>query len=58
MIFPQAGDMVARHPSQLYHVGLEGLTLFRPSGSTQPGKASGRGFRRVLIGYRAFRFFT
>ena len=28
MIFPQSGDMQPRHPSQLYHVGLEGLTLF------------------------------
>ena len=28
MIFPQAGDMQPRHPSQLYHVGLEGLALF------------------------------
>ena len=28
MVFPQAGDMQPRHPSQLYHVGLEGLALF------------------------------
>jgi phosphatidylglycerol:prolipoprotein diacylglycerol transferase len=28
MIFPQAGDAVPRHPSQLYAVGLEGITLF------------------------------
>lgn len=28
MIFPQSGDMQPRHPSQLYHVGLEGLLLF------------------------------
>jgi phosphatidylglycerol:prolipoprotein diacylglycerol transferase len=28
MVFPQAGDGVARHPSQLYQMGLEGLTLF------------------------------
>jgi phosphatidylglycerol:prolipoprotein diacylglycerol transferase len=28
MIFPQAGDSVARHPSQLYQLALEGLLLF------------------------------
>ena len=28
MIFPQAGDGLARHPSQLYQMLLEGLTLF------------------------------
>lgn len=28
MIFPQAGDNVARHPSQLYQFALEGLLLF------------------------------
>jgi phosphatidylglycerol:prolipoprotein diacylglycerol transferase len=59
MIFPQSGDMQPRHPSQLYHVGLEGLALFailwlytavvRPRGA-----ASGI----FLIGYGAFRFIT
>lgn len=59
MIFPQAGDMAPRHPSQLYHVGLEGIALFailwiytarpRPRGA-----ASGL----FLIGYGAFRFIT
>ena len=59
MIFPQAGDMLPRHPSQLYHVGLEGLALFvllwlwtvkpRPTGA-----ASGA----FLIGYGCFRFVT
>ena len=59
MIFPQAGDMLPRHPSQLYHVGLEGIALFvilwlytrslRPRGAT-----SGV----FLIGYGAFRFIT
>ncbi len=57
MIFPQAGDGIARHPSQLYQAGLEGLALFvmlwlytarpRPTGA-----ASGL----FLIGYGAFRF--
>lgn len=59
MVFPQAGDMLPRHPSQLYHVGLEGLLLFvllwwwtatpRPRGA-----ASGA----FLIGYGFFRFVT
>lgn len=59
MIFPQSGDLQPRHPSQLYHVGLEGLTLFlilwifsarpRPTGAI-----SGL----FLIGYGAFRFVT
>jgi phosphatidylglycerol:prolipoprotein diacylglycerol transferase len=59
MIFPQSGDLQPRHPSQLYHVGLEGLTLFlilwifsarpRPTGAV-----SGL----FLIGYGGFRFVT
>lgn len=59
MIFPQAGDLEPRHPSQLYHVGLEGIALFvilwlytrkpRPRGA-----ASGI----FLIGYGTFRFIT
>jgi phosphatidylglycerol---prolipoprotein diacylglyceryl transferase len=28
MVFPQAGDQLARHPSQLYQAALEGLALF------------------------------
>ncbi len=28
MIFPQAGDGLARHPSQLYQMALEGIALF------------------------------
>lgn len=28
MVFPQAADGLPRHPSQLYHAGLEGLLLF------------------------------
>ncbi len=57
MIFPQAGDDIPRHPSQLYQAGLEGLGLFvllwlysakpRPVGTT-----SGL----FLMGYGAFRF--
>ena len=59
MIFPQAGDMQARHPSQLYHVGLEGITLFiilwLYSSSPRPRSATSGVF---LIGYGAFRFIT
>ncbi|MBK6356195.1 MAG: prolipoprotein diacylglyceryl transferase [Betaproteobacteria bacterium] len=59
MIFPQSGDMQPRHPSQLYHIGLEGLALFlilwlfsgRPQ---QRGAVSGI----FLIGYGCFRFIT
>ena len=59
MIFPQAGDMLPRHPSQLYHVGLEGIALFvilwlysrreRPRGAVSGA---------FLVGYGAFRFIT
>ena len=59
MIFPQAGDMQPRHPSQLYHVGLEGLALFTIlwlfSARARPrGAVSGV----FLIGYGSFRFIT
>jgi len=59
MIFPQAGDVVPRHPSQLYHVGLEGLALFvilwLYSGRERPRGAVSGAF---LIGYGCFRFIT
>lgn len=59
MVFPQSGDMQPRHPSQLYHVGLEGLLLFAilwlfTSQAKPRGAASGV----FLIGYGAFRFMT
>jgi phosphatidylglycerol:prolipoprotein diacylglycerol transferase len=57
MIFPQAGDNIPRHPSQLYQFGLEGILLFillwiyarkpRPAGAIA-------GF--FLLGYGVFRF--
>lgn len=57
MIFPQAGDTIARHPSQLYQMTLEGLLLFallwwfsrrkRPMGSVSGA---------FLLGYGVFRF--
>jgi len=59
MVFPQAGDMQPRHPSQLYHVGLEGLALFAIlwiySSRPRPRSAVSGVF---LIGYGAFRFVT
>lgn len=59
MIFPQAGDAMPRHPSQLYHVGLEGLALFAIlwwfSSQPRPRCAVSGVF---LIGYGSFRFIT
>jgi phosphatidylglycerol:prolipoprotein diacylglycerol transferase len=57
MVFPQAGDGVPRHPSQMYQLGLEGLLLFvllwwftrRPRPT---GMVSGA----FLVGYGIFRF--
>ncbi|HZX32242.1 MAG TPA: prolipoprotein diacylglyceryl transferase [Rhodocyclaceae bacterium] len=57
MIFPQAGDALPRHPSQLYHAGLEGLALFAIlwlySGRERPRGAVSGAF---LVGYGIFRF--
>lgn len=57
MVFPQAGDALPRHPSQLYEALGEGLLLFiilwlyarkaRPAGAV---------WSVFLIGYGAFRF--
>jgi len=59
MVFPQAGDLQPRHPSQLYHVGLEGIALFLIlwlySSKARPRSAISGVF---LIGYGAFRFIT
>lgn len=57
MVFPQAGDSLARHPSQLYQMGLEGIALFILlwwfSSRARPlGAVSGM----FLLGYGAFRF--
>jgi phosphatidylglycerol---prolipoprotein diacylglyceryl transferase len=59
VVFPRAGD-VARHPSQLYEAGLEGVLLFailwflfwKTQARYQPGKLVGA----FLLGYGAFRF--
>ena len=57
MVFPQAGDGLARHPSQLYQMGMEGLMLFAilwwfSSRSRPLGAVSGM----FLLGYGTFRF--
>jgi phosphatidylglycerol:prolipoprotein diacylglycerol transferase len=57
MVFPQAADGVARHPSQLYQFAGEGLLLFALlwlySSKPRPLGAVSAVF---LIGYGAFRF--
>jgi phosphatidylglycerol:prolipoprotein diacylglycerol transferase len=57
MVFPQAGDNVPRHPSQLYQAGLEGLLLFALlwwySRRPRPTGCVGAAF---LVGYGALRF--
>jgi phosphatidylglycerol---prolipoprotein diacylglyceryl transferase len=57
MVFPQAGDSIARHPSQLYQFAGEGLTLFALlwwySARPRPaGAVSGL----FLVGYALARF--
>ena len=57
MVFPQAGDGIARHPSQLYQFGLEGLLLFTlvwmyASRERRPWQVTGA----FLLGYGVFRF--
>jgi phosphatidylglycerol:prolipoprotein diacylglycerol transferase len=59
VVFPR-GEEVARHPSQLYEAGLEGIVLFlilwflfwRTRARYEPGKLVGA----FLLGYGAFRF--
>jgi len=57
MVFPQAGDTLARHPSQLYQFALEGVVLFALlwwfSSSTRPRMAVSGLF---LAGYGMTRF--
>lgn len=60
VIFPRTGDDIARHPSQLYEAGLEGIVLFavlwflfwRTQARYQPGKLVGT----FLLGYGLSRF--
>lgn len=59
MVFPQTGDSIARHPSQLYQMGLEGLVLFvivwlfarkpRPTGQVCAVFVMGYGFFRFMV---------
>ena len=59
MVFPQAGDGIPRHPSQLYEVGAEGLLLFavvwwfarrpRPDGAISGVFLIGYGIARFCI---------
>jgi phosphatidylglycerol:prolipoprotein diacylglycerol transferase len=57
MVFPQAGDNVPRHPSQLYQAALEGLLLFvllwLYSSKPRPAGYLGAAF---LVGYGVLRF--
>ena len=57
MVFPQSGDMLPRHPSQLYQFALEGLILFAwlwfMARKPRPvGVISGA----FMLGYGTFRF--
>lgn len=61
MIFPQSGTQDPRHPSQLYQMGLEGLTLFvllwwyarreRPMGAVAGAFMTGYGVFRFIAEY-------
>ena len=61
MVFPQSGDGIPRHPSQLYQLGLEGLLLFillwwfankpRPTGQVSAVFLMGYGFFRFVAEY-------
>jgi phosphatidylglycerol---prolipoprotein diacylglyceryl transferase len=57
MVFPQSGDTVARHPSQLYQFALEGVLLFVLLWlySRKP-RALGRVSAMFMIGYGVLRF--
>lgn len=59
MVFPQTADGIARHPSQLYEMGLEGFALFavvwvfarkpRPTGQISAVFLMGYGIFRFLV---------
>lgn len=57
MVFPQVGDGLARHPSQLYQMALEGLLLFVLLWwySSRP-RAVGAVSGAFLVGYGVLRF--
>ncbi|NYT43819.1 prolipoprotein diacylglyceryl transferase [Alcaligenaceae bacterium] len=57
MVFPQSGDGLARHPSQLYEMGLEGFALFALVWwfARKPHR-TGQVSAVFLAGYGVFRF--
>ena len=57
MVFPHSGDGIARHPSQLYELGLEGLALFAVVWwfSSRP-RPVGQTSAVFLMGYGTMRF--
>ncbi|CUJ36766.1 prolipoprotein diacylglyceryl transferase [Achromobacter xylosoxidans] len=57
MVFPSSGDGIARHPSQLYELGLEGIVLFALMWwfSSKP-RPLGQVSAVFLMGYGTFRF--
>ena len=57
MVFPQSGSEIARHPSQLYQFGMEGLLLFALLWwyGRKP-RATGQVAAAFLVGYGVFRF--
>ena len=62
IVFPRTGGELARHPSQLYEAGLEGIVLglvlwflfWRTDARYQPGKLVGT----FLLGYGLSRYFV
>lgn len=57
MVFPQAGDGIARHPSQIYQFLLEGLLLFVLLWLyARKPRATGQVSGMFLVGYGAMRF--
>jgi phosphatidylglycerol---prolipoprotein diacylglyceryl transferase len=57
MAFPQSGSMMARHPSQLYQMALEGLLLFVLLGLyARRERAQGQVAAAFVFGYGVLRF--
>lgn len=62
IVFDRTGETVARHPSQLYEAGLEGILLFavlwflfwKTDARYQPGKLTGT----FILGYGLSRYFV
>jgi phosphatidylglycerol:prolipoprotein diacylglycerol transferase len=57
MVFPQSGSAIARHPSQLYQVALEGILLFVLLWLyARKPRAHGQVSGAFLVGYGVLRF--